>query len=87
MRKSVIGRKTPQDVTECRKTLQNAWVQYEYWVGYSNEQSTPSMDKAATIIPGHCSVAVSTLNTLKLLYFLGHYTQWTTKNVAVYFWL
>jgi len=38
-----------------------------------NDQTTPSMDNtAATVIPGHCSVAVSTVD-LEVTLLLGYY--------------
>jgi len=70
MHRSVIRHKMPQAITDRCKTLQNAKLQYEYWVGYFNEQSMALIDnKAATVIPGHYFVAVSTKWTSKLLYF------------------
>jgi len=59
MRRDATGRHiAPQD-RDVAKRL--AAVLSTDRVGFSNEQSTPSVDNKATIvIPGHCSVAVST---------------------------
>jgi len=44
---SLIRRKTPQDVTARPWRRKMPSCSIEYWVGYSNEQSTPSMDNNA----------------------------------------